>query len=332
VIDAVVPHYHARFPKPRVGGWGRRSLNVTPSGRVLPCHAAESIPGLEFWNVREHSLAEIWELSPAFNAFRGTDFLPEPCASCERREIDFGGCRCQAFLLAGDARQPTRSATCSASRALSSLRGARGRAFLPAMCRRLGCSGTPDPIARRGNCPTLSPRKLARACAALPCALKSGFRIGGVHVHFDVVPACASPGRSHCRREQPPAAQPPGLSPLDKSNPAASKQDSNLKPHPTPPIGTAVDKLPLDKIKLPAGFKVEVYSSGHPGGRTMVMGNKGTLHGLRIIGRVYAVTNRRGKREAKVLQGDPAQRSRLQGWLALRVRHQQGAALRQDRG
>jgi PqqA peptide cyclase len=104
VIDAVVPDYYARFPKPCIGGWGRRSLNVTPSGRVLPCHAAESIPGLEFWNVRDHSLGEIWTSSPAFNAFRGTAFLPEPCASCERREIDFGGCRCQAFALTGDAR------------------------------------------------------------------------------------------------------------------------------------------------------------------------------------------------------------------------------------
>jgi pyrroloquinoline quinone biosynthesis protein E len=104
VIDSVVPDYHARYPKPCVGGWGRRSLNVTPSGKVLPCHAAESIPGLEFWNVREHSLADVWANSPAFNAFRGTDFLPEPCASCERRELDFGGCRCQAFQLTGDAR------------------------------------------------------------------------------------------------------------------------------------------------------------------------------------------------------------------------------------
>jgi pyrroloquinoline quinone biosynthesis protein E len=103
VIDAVVPDYHARFPKPCVGGWGRRSLNVTPSGRVLPCHAAETIPGLEFWNVRERALADIWAHSPAFNAFRGTDFLPEPCRSCERREIDFGGCRCQAYALTGDA-------------------------------------------------------------------------------------------------------------------------------------------------------------------------------------------------------------------------------------
>jgi pyrroloquinoline quinone biosynthesis protein E len=103
VIDAVVPDYHARLPKPCVGGWGRRSLNVTPSGRVLPCHAAESIPGLEFWNVRDHPLAEIWADSPAFNAFRGTDYLSAPCATCERRDIDFGGCRCQAFALTGDA-------------------------------------------------------------------------------------------------------------------------------------------------------------------------------------------------------------------------------------
>jgi pyrroloquinoline quinone biosynthesis protein E len=104
VIDAVVPDYYARFPKPCVGGWGRRSLNVTPAGRVLPCHAAESIPGLEFWSVRDHSLREIWEQNPAFNAFRGTSFLPQPCQGCERREIDFGGCRCQAFALTGDAR------------------------------------------------------------------------------------------------------------------------------------------------------------------------------------------------------------------------------------
>lgn len=104
VIDAVVPDYHARFPKPCMGGWGQRSLNVTPSGRVLPCHAAEVIPGLDFPSVREHALAEIWMRAPAFNAFRGTAWMEEPCRSCARREQDFGGCRCQAFLLAGDAR------------------------------------------------------------------------------------------------------------------------------------------------------------------------------------------------------------------------------------
>jgi len=104
VIDAVVPDYYARYPKPCVGGWGRRSLNITPAGRVLPCHAAESIPGLEFWSVRDHPLADIWRNSPAFRAFRGTDWMREPCRSCPRREEDFGGCRCQAFLLTGDAR------------------------------------------------------------------------------------------------------------------------------------------------------------------------------------------------------------------------------------
>jgi len=104
VIDAVVPDYYARYPKACVGGWGRRSLNITPAGRVLPCHAAESIPGLEFWSVRDHALADIWRNSPAFRAFRGTDWMREPCRSCPRREEDFGGCRCQAFLLTGDAR------------------------------------------------------------------------------------------------------------------------------------------------------------------------------------------------------------------------------------
>src|SRR5271170_5813609 len=104
VIDAVVPDYYARLPKPCVGGWGRRSLNVTPAGKVLPCHAAESISELEFWSVRDHALADIWNNSPAFNAFRGDDWMQEPCRSCARRDIDFGGCRCQAFALTGDAR------------------------------------------------------------------------------------------------------------------------------------------------------------------------------------------------------------------------------------
>ena len=77
VIDLVVPDYYARRPKACMGGWGRRSLNVTPSGRVLPCHAAETIPGLEFWSVRDQPLAQIWQSSPAFAAFRGTGWMPE---------------------------------------------------------------------------------------------------------------------------------------------------------------------------------------------------------------------------------------------------------------
>ena len=103
VIDAVLPDYYARLPKACVGGWGRRSINVTPTGKALPCHAAETIPGLDFWSVREHALADIWARSPAFEAFRGTSWMKEPCRTCERREIDFGGCRCQALAFAGDA-------------------------------------------------------------------------------------------------------------------------------------------------------------------------------------------------------------------------------------
>ncbi|HEX7074845.1 MAG TPA: pyrroloquinoline quinone biosynthesis protein PqqE [Hyphomicrobiaceae bacterium] len=103
LIDYVAPDHFSRWPKPCMNGWGRQSLNVTPRGKVLPCHAAESIRGLEFWNVQEHSLREIWEDSPAFTAYRGTEWMKEPCRSCPRKEIDFGGCRCQAFAWTGDA-------------------------------------------------------------------------------------------------------------------------------------------------------------------------------------------------------------------------------------
>lgn len=103
-IDYVPPDHFARYPKPCMNGWGRQSLNVTPRGLVLPCHAAQAISDLTFWSVQDHSLAEIWQESPAFAAFRGTDWMREPCRSCERREVDFGGCRCQAMALTGDAR------------------------------------------------------------------------------------------------------------------------------------------------------------------------------------------------------------------------------------
>ena len=103
VIDYVVPDYYARRPKACMGGWARRFLNVAPSGKVLPCHAAESLPDLVFDNVRQRSLSDIWENSDAFNRFRGTSWMPEPCRSCDRAEIDWGGCRCQAFALTGDA-------------------------------------------------------------------------------------------------------------------------------------------------------------------------------------------------------------------------------------
>ncbi|GAN52730.1 pyrroloquinoline quinone biosynthesis protein PqqE [Tanticharoenia sakaeratensis] len=103
-IDFVTPDYHLERPKPCMDGWGRRFLNVTPAGRVLPCHAAETIPGVEFPNLREQSLGAIWNDSALFNLFRGTAWMPEPCASCDRREIDWGGCRCQALALTGNAR------------------------------------------------------------------------------------------------------------------------------------------------------------------------------------------------------------------------------------
>ena len=102
-IDFVAPDYYADRPKPCMGGWGRSFLTVTPSGAVLPCHAAQTIPGLIFDNVKDRPLRDIWFESPAFEKFRGTAWMREPCRSCSLREIDFGGCRCQALALAGDA-------------------------------------------------------------------------------------------------------------------------------------------------------------------------------------------------------------------------------------
>ncbi|HET8995871.1 MAG TPA: pyrroloquinoline quinone biosynthesis protein PqqE [Acetobacteraceae bacterium] len=103
VIDYVIPDYYAAEPKGCMGGWGRRFLNVSPAGRVLPCHAAETLPGFEWPSVRTATLAEIWYGAEAFARYRGTAWMPEPCRSCDRRDIDWGGCRCQAFALTGDA-------------------------------------------------------------------------------------------------------------------------------------------------------------------------------------------------------------------------------------
>jgi PqqA peptide cyclase len=102
-IDSVIPDYYARFPKACMGGWGRTLMLVDPSGRALPCHAAGVIPGLQFDNVRDHSLDWIWNESPAFQQFRGENWMPNPCSTCDRRTQDFGGCRCQAFLFTGNA-------------------------------------------------------------------------------------------------------------------------------------------------------------------------------------------------------------------------------------
>jgi len=102
-IDSVVPDYYAKYPKACMGGWGQRLMLINPSGKALPCHAAEVLPGLSFENVREKTLDWIWKESPSFNRFRGEAWMQDPCRTCERRTEDFGGCRCQAFLLAGDA-------------------------------------------------------------------------------------------------------------------------------------------------------------------------------------------------------------------------------------
>jgi pyrroloquinoline quinone biosynthesis protein E len=101
-IEYVVPDYYAKYPKPCMGGWGRKLMLITPSGDALPCHAAQVIPSLSFENVKDRSLREIWENSAAFQKFRGENWMQEPCKTCDRRDQDFGGCRCQALLLAGD--------------------------------------------------------------------------------------------------------------------------------------------------------------------------------------------------------------------------------------
>jgi pyrroloquinoline quinone biosynthesis protein E len=102
-VEFIVPDYYARFPKPCMGGWAQKFMLITPSGEALPCHAAKVISGLAFENVKNRNLREIWEVSDAFQRFRGESWMQEPCKTCDRRALDFGGCRCQAFLLAADA-------------------------------------------------------------------------------------------------------------------------------------------------------------------------------------------------------------------------------------
>jgi len=102
-VEFVVPDYYAKYPKACMGGWGQKLMLIAPNGDALPCHAAQIIPGLHFDNLKDRSLREIWEKSEVFQKFRGEDWMPEPCRSCDRRTRDFGGCRCQAFLLTGDA-------------------------------------------------------------------------------------------------------------------------------------------------------------------------------------------------------------------------------------
>jgi pyrroloquinoline quinone biosynthesis protein E len=103
-IYYVLPDYYGARPKPCLNGWGQRYLTINAIGDVLPCPSASSaIPEMHFENVRERSLDWIWRESESFNLFRGTEWMPEPCRSCPQRELDFGGCRCQAALVTGNA-------------------------------------------------------------------------------------------------------------------------------------------------------------------------------------------------------------------------------------
>ncbi|MCS3848050.1 pyrroloquinoline quinone biosynthesis protein PqqE [Xanthomonas campestris] len=141
-IDFVTPDYYARQPKPCMGGWAQRFVNISPRGDVLPCHAAETIDGLQFDNLRDRSLADIWNHGEAFARFRGTAWMPEVCQGCPKREIDWGGCRCQALALAGDA--ATLDPVCERSPAHAGIR---------ATAEREAASPAPDFIYRRPERP-----------------------------------------------------------------------------------------------------------------------------------------------------------------------------------
>jgi pyrroloquinoline quinone biosynthesis protein E len=134
----VLPDYFSDRPKPCMNGWGRRYLTVNPVGDVLPCPTAWEIPGMHFENVRHRSLSWAWAESAAFNHFRGTAWMPEPCRSCDRREIDFGGCRCQAALLTGEAANVDPACALSPHRAALSLESGQAVrvALSPALLRR----------------------------------------------------------------------------------------------------------------------------------------------------------------------------------------------------
>ncbi|WP_428486134.1 pyrroloquinoline quinone biosynthesis protein PqqE [Rhodopila sp.] len=132
VVDYVAPDYHASRPKACMGGWGRRFMTVTPSGKALPCHVAESLPDLNFPSVREQSLRAIWHNAPAFTRFRGTSWMPEPCRSCDQREIDWGGCRCQAYALTADASRTDPACEKSSDHALIQAAVAARRSTPPA--------------------------------------------------------------------------------------------------------------------------------------------------------------------------------------------------------
>ncbi|XXZ57513.1 pyrroloquinoline quinone biosynthesis protein PqqE [Sorangium sp. So ce341] len=130
----VTPDYYAALPRACMDGWARRYLHIAPDGLVLPCHAAHTIPGLRFESVRDRPLAWIWREAPSMNRFRGDAWMAEPCRGCDRREADFGGCRCQAYHLTGDAAATDPACSLSPAHGIveeARLRAAAARAAQP---------------------------------------------------------------------------------------------------------------------------------------------------------------------------------------------------------
>jgi len=141
-IVLVLPDYFSERPKPCMGGWGRKNLVVRPDGLVLPCDDAAQLPGLEFWRAQERPLADCWASAPGMNAFRGEDWMLEPCRGCPERARDFGGCRCQAYRLAGDA--AAADPACALSPHHERVRAARDEAPRPARYRGTGVRSARD--------------------------------------------------------------------------------------------------------------------------------------------------------------------------------------------
>ena len=154
-IFYVLPDYYEARPKPCMNGWGNRFITVNPAGEVLPCPTASGISGMHFENVLEHPLAWIWNESESFNRFRGTAWMPEPCQSCPQREIDFGGCRCQAALLTGDAAKT--DPVCTLRRIAKSW-----TTF---------SRGFPTPVRRRSGCRGKTLRPRPKSPARKPCLI-----------------------------------------------------------------------------------------------------------------------------------------------------------------
>jgi pyrroloquinoline quinone biosynthesis protein E len=145
-IIFVLPDYYERYPKACYGGWGKFYIVVTPDGKALPCHGATNFTGITFPSVREHGLEWIWQESPLFGAYRGDSWMKEPCSTCERKCVDFGGCRCQAFALTGDGAMADPICTLSPHHHLVTTALADARATTPFTYR--APSSAPEPAGR----------------------------------------------------------------------------------------------------------------------------------------------------------------------------------------